>query len=1270
MSGTRVDPSGFHLKRELTALRKARYLRDPETSSSWRSPLSSRSVAAISNWNHGDGTRGNANRTNASFGFFEPESSLPPRSEKNRKKVFLYNWRQHSGKSSDGGLKLGREHSGKSSDGGSKLGRDNRLGSFMGSPEDSLSDSRKGDSKSDTYLENPRMVFRIRETNSETLTRKMGRKLKKSAISEQRYIRNSTISKQLDLPCSSLGAVNSVEQSDDTEYCNSEDLQLPTCKLTRATGYNSCSASPLLSVYENRSHSSKILNSSRREDSSYSHTPASASSYNRSGYRYTSTVESWDGTTASFDGDEMDQLDLSRRQGCGIPCYLSKRTTTQRGCRGCYSPSLSDTLRRKGSSIFCGGQTLCHKRRSLASHKQKKIPKSSHSLPLLTNSCDGGGSSVGTASDELSTNFRELDLEASNRLDRKRWSSCRSQDGLELALTVGGSEVTEEHRSLSQKYRPRSFDELVGQNIVVHSLNNAILRGKIAPFYLFQGPRGTGKKSMARIFSAALNCLSTEETKPCGFCRACTDFTSGKSMDVTEVDSNKKRIDKVRYLLKNLYMAPTLSCYKIFIINECHMLPSKAWSSFLKFLKQPPLRVVIIFVTTDQDSLPRTVVSQCRKYLFLKIKDADIVSRLKKLSAEENLDVEVDALDLIALNSDGSLLDAEMMLDQLSLLGKRITTSLVNDLVGVVSDEKLLDLLEFAMSSETAETVKRARELMDSGVDPLALMSQLAGLIMDIIAGTYQLVDSKYSASVLGWRSLTDAELERLKKALKILSEAEKQLRLSCESSTWFTAALLQLGSRHSTDTYSSSNSKQGHKKMKEDASDTATETSAIVKKSDGSHVRHKSSSPSMLASDNGHSSPFGEPSPSMSMMDHLSFDAFPSCIQFVESDALAGSHNNIVFGKRLFGSMSTEKLDEIWRMCIERCHSKTLRQLLCTHGKLISISQGKGVLIAYIAFGAEDIKSRAERFLSSITNSLEVVLRYNVEVKLGLLPDWEDLINGIKSSELPVSKLGKEMEMFGLKGNEVKGDYNKLNGSPDQNLPKESVKLPRKSFNDTEGKLQRTQDSSDGSLVLHENFEMASLRVFPEEENIEVSSTQEERQEVPTQSTHVAIDEQRLESAWLQATEKGTPGSVTRLKPERNQVLPQDGICHQNQMESMLALAISSKHWEDEQNREIKALKVNDNQSHQDKSSKRVDHYAMSPSLLHSNSFVAKFDKENLGYESGPSCNGLLCWKTSKPPYRGKVKQGTRARSHKPGRFLWFGQCGKSKAIDNRHRS
>ncbi|GJM95254.1 hypothetical protein PR202_ga11966 [Eleusine coracana subsp. coracana] len=401
--------------------------------------------------------------------------------------------------------------------------------------------------------------------------------------------------------------------------------------------------------------------------------------------------------------------------------------------------------------------------------------------------------------------------------------------------------------------------------------------------------------------------------------------------------------------------------------------------------------------------------------MFAKIKDIDIVCRLRKIAVKENLDVELAALDLIALNSDGSLRDAETMLDQLCLLGKKITPSLVNDLVGVVSEEKLLDLLEIAMSSDTAETVKRSRELMDSGVDPMALMSQLAGLIMDIIAGTYRLADPTCGGDGIGGRNITDAELERLQQALKILSDAEKQIRLSSERSTWFTAALLQLGSGHNSEiTQSRSSSKQSAKATSETIMEAVRESSASRSTSHPLFNFRDSKKTLDLKTSSGHASPQGLAS--------LSSRIRPNGECRSVDRGLHSAQTSISSEQRPMNSGTSDNLTQIWRKCIDNCHSKTLRQLLYDHGKLASVKEceGKpimcslscictfymfrssmvssmfylwirvrGTIVAFIAFEDNDIKFRAQRFLSSIRNSMETVLKCSVEVRIGLMQEF-----------------------------------------------------------------------------------------------------------------------------------------------------------------------------------------------------------------------------------------------------------------------------------------
>jgi DNA polymerase III subunit gamma/tau len=238
---------------------------------------------------------------------------------------------------------------------------------------------------------------------------------------------------------------------------------------------------------------------------------------------------------------------------------------------------------------------------------------------------------------------------------------------------------------LSMKFRPKSFGDLVGLDVVVRSLLNAISSGRITSFYLFHGPRGTGKTSASRIFGSALNCLSVEEQRPCGLCRECALFFSGRSKDVKVVDSVRiNHTDQVKSLVKNACTPPVSSRFKVFIIDECQLLNEETWACLSNNLENISQHAVFVMITPDLDKLPQSAVSRAQKYYFPKVKDADIASRLETICAEEGLDYEQDALDLIAVKSCGSVRDAEIMLDQLSLLGKKIKISFVYELVSIV----------------------------------------------------------------------------------------------------------------------------------------------------------------------------------------------------------------------------------------------------------------------------------------------------------------------------------------------------------------------------------------------------------------------------------------------------------------------------------------------------------------------------------------------------------------------------------------------------------
>ncbi|GJQ96309.1 protein STICHEL, partial [Tanacetum coccineum] len=596
-SGGLVDPSNLHLKKELT--KAARALRDPGTTSSWRSPLtSSRSHTALAlsvtntasanhynhhyrleqtadNSNHISNTsnvninaNANVNASGSSNNNYLSNNGNGSNNRSNKeKKVFLYNWRTQRSESERSASVTGHQ----------KMS----IGDGEESVDDSLSDARNdGD---------------LRMCDSNVVTppvRKVGLVKKKT----KRGLHSSAALKfQLQRQ------MNMVDQYDDV---NSDDVVVKGTSVT----------SPLLS----RIRASKLLGGgSRKDDSSYCYsTPAlSTSSFNKYWVGNPSTVGSWDGATGSLndgddgdddddDDDDDDQLDLPGRQGCGIPCYWSssKRSTPKRGgvCGSCYSPSFSDTLRRKGSRscyVTCTNGTESRDR-----------------------------SSIGT-DDELSTNYGEIDLEALSRLDGRRWStSYKSQEGLELVAINGEIDGGS----------PSSLDNINCSQLTVLS----------QCFFYF-------------------DCLANGDTRLWKFAG-------------------------MRLSIFRARMGPTSNFirHEVYVIDECHLLPSKLWLAFQKFLEEPPPSVVFIFITTDLDN---------------------VEARFQK---KRILHVDSDALDLIALNVEGSLRDAETMLDQLSLLGKRITTDLVNELLtvgGSVSDDKLMELLDVGNVSNTADTVKRAK---------------------------------------------------------------------------------------------------------------------------------------------------------------------------------------------------------------------------------------------------------------------------------------------------------------------------------------------------------------------------------------------------------------------------------------------------------------------------------------------------------------------------------------------------------------------------------
>ena len=272
-----------------------------------------------------------------------------------------------------------------------------------------------------------------------------------------------------------------------------------------------------------------------------------------------------------------------------------------------------------------------------------------------------------------------------------------------------------QHLALPLKYRPMTFDDVVGQEHVVRTLRHAIEANRIANAYLFIGPRGIGKTTLSRIFAKALNCTSPKGVEPCGECDNCREIAAGRSIDVTELDAaSHNKVEDVKPIIESVQFKPTTSKYKIFIIDECHMLSNAAWNALLKTLEEPPPYVRFIFATTEGDKVLATIISRCQRFDLRRIQTNDIVARLKYICEKEKIAAEEDALLAIARGAEGGMRDALSSLDQLiSFKGDKVTEEDALGVFGLVSRSALEGLAGAILRGDVA-AILSAIEMFDS----------------------------------------------------------------------------------------------------------------------------------------------------------------------------------------------------------------------------------------------------------------------------------------------------------------------------------------------------------------------------------------------------------------------------------------------------------------------------------------------------------------------------------------------------------------------------
>ena len=288
--------------------------------------------------------------------------------------------------------------------------------------------------------------------------------------------------------------------------------------------------------------------------------------------------------------------------------------------------------------------------------------------------------------------------------------------------------------ALYRKWRPQGFDALVGQEAVRTALTNALETGRIAHAYLFAGPRGTGKTSTAKILAKAVNCEHGPTPNPCNECQNCVRINDGTSMDVFEIDAASNRgIDEIRDLREKVAFAPVSGRYKVYIIDEVHMLTTEAFNALLKTLEEPPPHVIFILATTEPHKIPATIHSRCQRFDFRRVTDADIVKRLREVADGSGIAADDDALQLIAVQADGGMRDALSLLDQCGVMAERVTAETVRSVLGIVGREALRELVKAIGEGQVPRALELLETLLAGGKDVKQIITELAEYLRAVL---------------------------------------------------------------------------------------------------------------------------------------------------------------------------------------------------------------------------------------------------------------------------------------------------------------------------------------------------------------------------------------------------------------------------------------------------------------------------------------------------------------------------------------------------------
>jgi len=549
------------------------------------------------------------------------------------------------------------------------------------------------------------------------------------------------------------------------------------------------------------------------------------------------------------------------------------------------------------------------------------------------------------------------------------------------------------YEPLHHKYRPQTFAELVGQEAIAQTLTSAILQERIAPAYLFTGPRGTGKTSSARIFAKSLNCISTvaPTPTPCGKCNVCQEIARGSTLDVIEIDAaSNTGVDNIRDLIERSQFSPVQCRYKVYVIDEVHMLSTQAFNALLKTLEEPPDRVVFVLATTDPQRVLPTIISRCQKFDFRRIPLEAMIAHLHKIAQLENINIASDAVQMVAQMAQGGLRDAESLLDQLSLFPGQVTVEKVWDLVGAVPENDLMDLLQAIDTDNATALIDMTRHLMDRGREPLIVLQSLASFYRDLlIAKAAPKRSDLVALTSATWEKLAtfarnwDAEL--ILAGQKHLQTHEVQIKNTTQPRLWLEVTLLGLlPSAIRTHQQPAAESAKNIAPSQIHPPQSRAGTGAPPLQSGGSQTSNIEQPPAAKPQN-----PPPTSQPVANLTESTPPAAIPAPVPTAETNHTNYSPTNWA---------DEIDLNRVWEQVLDRVRPHGTQSLLRQHGQLVIFSNNT----AHVKISSQPLLNMVKDKVANIEEAFLQIFNRRVTVKVGLTNPAET--NSSRAKDLPSS--------------------------------------------------------------------------------------------------------------------------------------------------------------------------------------------------------------------------------------------------------------------------